>query len=411
MPKQNGATGPQAEARLPLSGILVVDFSRLLPGPWCTQVLGDFGATVIKVEQRGVGDPSRYNPPRYRDESVYYRSVNANKQGLSLDLSKPEGIEIAHRLLRKADIVVESFRPAVTVKLKIDYATVQKLNDRAIYCAISGFGQSGPLAHIPGHDLVVQAMTGVLRAPKEGEPFPLPPFQTADYAAGTMATIAILAALRQRDQTGQGTYLDISMFDSMMHMANISLLPGLSLLAGGSGEPRLEVWGANPRYNVYRTRDGGFVAVSLLEAKLWGEFCNAIGRADLVSASEGLEDRHSDHGDRAELYRTAIADYCLSKDRDEVVKEMCGLGIPILPVLSPEESLKTENVISRDIAGVVDDRREGRVAELRSPFRKSGLARKTRTPAPAFGEDGKDVLAMLGYSPRDADTFAAKGII
>jgi crotonobetainyl-CoA:carnitine CoA-transferase CaiB-like acyl-CoA transferase len=411
-PKSNGAAKPDAGgSSLPLSGIIVADFSRLLPGPWCTQMLGDFGATVIKVEQRGVGDPSRYNPPRYRDESVYYRSVNANKQGISLDLTKPEGVEVAHRLLRKADVMVESFRPAVCVKLKIDYATVHKLNSRAIYCAISGFGQSGPLSHIPGHDLVVQAMTGVLRAPQNGEAFTLPPFQAADYAAGAMACIGILAALRQRDYTGTGCYLDVSMFESMMHMANISLLPGLSILAGGTGQPRLEAWGANPRYSVYPTRDGGYVAVSLLEAKLWAVFCNVIGRADLISASESQQDRHSDHGERAALYREAIADYCLSKDRDDLTADLCAKGVPILPVLAPEEAVKSAHVVARDIAGVVNDDREGQIAELRNPFRSSSLARQERTPAPAFGEDGVHVLGMLGYSKSEADVLAKKGII
>jgi crotonobetainyl-CoA:carnitine CoA-transferase CaiB-like acyl-CoA transferase len=208
-----------------------------------------------------------------------------------------------------------------------------------------------------------------------------------------------------------GCYLDVSMFDSMMHMANISLLPGLSLLAGGTGEPRLEAWGANPRYSVYPTRDGGYVAVSLLEAKLWGEFCRAIGRADLISTSESLEDRHSDHGGKAALYRAAIADYCGSRDRDAVVADMCALGIPILPVLAPEESVKSAHVVARDIAGLIDDEREGQVAELRNPFRDSGLARRSRTPAPAFGENGAEVLDMLGYSKAEADTFAARGII
>lgn len=399
------------DENLPLSGILVADFSRLLPGPWCTQMLGDLGATVIKIEQRGVGDPSRYNPPRFRNEGVYFRSVNANKKGLSLDLTMRAGVEVAHRLLQRADVVIESFRPAVCVKLKIDHATVQKLNSRAIYCAISGFGQTGPIAHIPGHDLVVQAMTGILRSPPKGEAFPLPPFQAADYAAAAMACIGILAALRQRDRTGAGCYLDLSMFDSLMHMANISLLPGLSLLAGGTGSPQLEVWGGNPRYAIYPSRDGGHVAVCLLEAKLWASFCKAIDRPDLISETEGWKDRHSDHGGRAELYRQAISDYCLSKNRDDLVGAMCAIGIPIVPVLSPEESLRTDHVRARDVAGLVEDEREGQVAELRNPFRSAGLARTRRIAAPAFGGDSPEILEMLGFSKQEVDGLVTKGVI
>ena len=160
-------------------------------------------------------------------------------------------------------------------KLRIDYATVKKLKSDVIYCAISGFGQTGPLAPIPGHDLVVQAMTGILQPARDGGAFPLPHFQAADYAAATMACISILTALLRRNQTGEGCYIDLSMFDSLMSMANISLLSGLSMLAGGSGKPALEVWGGNPRYCIYETKDGGHVAVCLLEAKLWSEFCRA----------------------------------------------------------------------------------------------------------------------------------------
>jgi CoA:oxalate CoA-transferase len=407
-----GRAAPSAAAEnLPLSGIVVADFSRLLPGPWCTQVLGDLGATVIKIEQPGVGDPSRYNPPHYREEGVYFRSVNANKQGLSLDLTRPEGVEVAHRLIARADIVIESFRPEVCKKLKIDYASANKLNPGVIYCAISGFGQSGPLAHIPGHDLVVQAMSGILRPPRGDDSVPLPHFQAADYAAATMACIGILAALRQRDRTGVGCYLDLSMFDSLMHMANISLLTGLSRLAGGAGAPQLQVWGGNPRYAIYPTRDGGHVAVCLLEAKLWSAFCKAIERPDLISENEGWADRHSDHGERAGLYRQAIADYCLSRDRGALVDAMTAIGIPIMPVLSAEEALRTEHVAARDVAGVVADEREGQVAELRNPLRAAGLARAERTPAPAFGADTATVLGTLGFSRNEIEALAAKGVV
>ena len=404
-PAKESATG------LPLSGVLIADFSRLLPGPWCTQFLGDLGATVIKIEQPGVGDPSRYNPPRYREEGVYFRSVNGNKQGLSLDLMRPEGVAVAHRLLERADIVIESFRPAVCAKLRIDYATVKKLKSDVIYCAISGFGQTGPLAPIPGHDLVVQAMTGILQPARDGGAFPLPHFQAADYAAATMACISILTALLRRNQTGEGCYIDLSMFDSLMSMANISLLSGLSMLAGGSGKPALEVWGGNPRYCIYETKDGGHVAVCLLEAKLWSEFCRAIGRDDLIDGTEGWADRHSDHGGRSDVYRKAIADYCRSQRRDDLVAAMSKIAIPIMPVLSPLEALNTEHARARDVAGVTDDDRDGEVSELRNPLRAAGLARQKRDPAPSFGGNSADVLAMLGYAQSEIGDLAAKGVI
>ena len=237
------ATGSDqgSAGELPLSDIRVVDFSRLVPGPWCTQVLSDLGATVIKVEQRGTGDPSRHNPPVYQRDSVYFRSVNAGKLSVAIDLSKARGTELAHRLLCWADVALESFRPSVAAKLQLDYKTARRLNPDVIYCSISGFGQSGPLAHIPGHDLVIQAMSGMLQPGRDGSAPPLPHFLAGDYAAAATACVAVLAGLRKRDRTGEGCFVDVAMFDSLMHMGNISLLSGLSRLAGGTGLPGLEV--------------------------------------------------------------------------------------------------------------------------------------------------------------------------
>lgn len=405
--KSGGAAGVTG---LPLSGILIADFSRLLPGPWCSQFLGDLGAQVVKIEQPGMGDPSRYNPPRYRNESVYFHGVNANKESLVLDLTRSEGVKVAHRLLERSDVVIESFRPGVTSKLKIDYGTVKGLKPDVIYCAISGFGHSGPLSNIPGHDLVVQAMSGILE-PRNGSEIPMPHFQVADYAAATMACIGILAAILRRNQSGEGSYIDLSMFDSVMSMANISLLSGLSRLAGGTGTPMLEAWGRNPRYALYVTKDGGHVSVCLLEAKLWSQFCRTIGRDDLIDGNESLTDRHSSHGDRSNVYREAIAEYCRSKTRDELMKSMFDLGIPIMPVLSSIEALQTEHAKARDVAGVVDNEREGQVSELRNPLRLAGLTRAQRRPAPSFGADSSSILGALGYSQDDIRNLAEKKII
>src|SRR5690349_13655320 len=167
--------------RLPLTGLRVLDFSRLLPGPWCTQMLGDLGAEVIKIEQPGAGDVSRHNPPSYRESSVYFNSVNRNKRSLSLDLAKPAGRDVAHRLITKADIVVESFRRGVPTKLGIDYDSACKLKPDIIYCSITGFGQNGAYSGIPGHDLVVQAATGLIAAAAGNGTATVPGFQAADY--------------------------------------------------------------------------------------------------------------------------------------------------------------------------------------------------------------------------------------
>jgi crotonobetainyl-CoA:carnitine CoA-transferase CaiB-like acyl-CoA transferase len=397
---------------LPLADVKVVDFARLLPGPWATQMLADFGADVIKVEQIGMGDPSRHNPPTYRDESVYFYSVNSNKRGIALDLSRPAGVEIAHKLLAWADVAVESFRPSVAAKLQVDYETAKGLKPSIIYCSISGFGQTGPLADVPGHDLVIQAMAGILKSHQDRDGVPaMPPFQAGDLAGANMACIGILSALRRRDRTGEGCLLDIALLDSLIAMSNISLLPGLSRAAGGTGVPVLEAWGANPRYAIYPTADGKHVAVCLLEAKLWQRFCRAIGRVDLI-VDERPQDRHSSHGGRARLYREAIAAFCLDRPRDAIAAEMAGLGIPVMPVLSPDEALAHENVSARQIAAILPHPTQNRITEIANPLQSAGLTRPgPRTHAPRLSEGAADILEMLGYDTSAIDQLRQDGVI
>jgi crotonobetainyl-CoA:carnitine CoA-transferase CaiB-like acyl-CoA transferase len=390
---------PQTDSdALPLSGIKVVDFSRLLPGPWCAQLLGDLGAEVIKVE-RPEGDPSRHNPPLYRTESVYFCSVNGNKRSAALDLSRREDIETARRLIAEADVLVESFGAGRAKKLGVDWETAQALNPRLVYCSMTGFGQSGPLAHIPGHDLAVQAMSGILGVTKPA----MPAFQAGDYSAAAMAVIGILAALRARDRSGRGRFLDIAMFDSLVGMGNIALATALSRQVGGPGAPAMEVWGGNPRYAIYPTHDGGSVAVCLLETKIWREFCRAIGRTDLIFEDENPSDRLSSHGGRAALYRTAIAEFCLAHTRDEIAARMIALGLPVLPVLSPAEAVESEHVAARGLVQPIEHPTEGATLTIATGLAPSGLVRRQRLPAPLVGE-----LKGAGFTSPEHDGAAAR---
>ncbi|MDH3700656.1 MAG: CoA transferase [Alphaproteobacteria bacterium] len=395
-----------------LDGVTVADFSRLLPGPWCAQMLGDFGADVIKVEQPGVGDHSRHNPPNHEKSSVYYNSVNGNKRGIALDLASPAGRDVAHRLFEKADVVIESFRPGVSQKLGIDYEAARKTNPRLIYCSISGYGQTGPLARVPGHDLVIQSMTGVMGMTLDQHPVPqVPAFQAADYAAAAMAPTAILGALMRRQQTGEGCHIDLSMFDCLFYMCNIVLTGGMARLAGQSGEPMLQAFGGNPRYNTYLAKDGKPVAVSLLEAKVWAEFCRVIEREDLIFEDEGPEDRHTTHGNRADLFRNCIADYCGSLDRDDLLAVMEEHQVPVCAVYTPDEALASGTVAARGMIEYIDHPVEGRIPQLASPFAPSGLTRGYRTGAPDLGADNDSILADLGYSEEQRSELRDTGVI
>jgi CoA:oxalate CoA-transferase len=336
---------------------------------------------VIKVE-RPEGDPSRHNPPLYKGESVYFCSVNGGKRSLTLDLSKPGDREEAHRIIREMDVLVESYGRGGAQKLDVHWERVRTLNPRLIYCSITGFGQTGKLAPIAGHDLAIQAVTGLLSL----EDTPAPAFQSADYAAGAMAVILILAALRNRDRDGNGAYLDVAMFDALFGMGNIGLASALGRLAGASGTPALEVWGGNPRYRTYPTRDGKRVAVCLLEAKIWQRFCEAIGRQDLAFADEDSGARLSSHGTRSELFREALTEYCLAHDRNEISARMIALSLPVMPVLTPEEAVASEHVQSRGLVEVVEHPSEGRTFALRSCLPGSGITRERRGPSPARGD-------------------------
>ena len=373
----------------------MLDFGKLLPGPWCTQMLADMGADVIKVEQPPLGDPARYNPPVFREGSAYFHSLNSTKRSIVLNLTTEADRAIAHRLIRRTDVLVESFRQGVSERLGIDHKTASLLNPGLIYCSITGFGRTGPWSGIPGHALVVQAATGILGVVDEGETPPVPAFQAADYAAAAMAVIGVLAALRKRDQTKEGSLLDVSMFDSLFAMSNIVGGPALTAAAGYDHPQRMEVFGHNPRYAIYRAGDGKAVAVSLLETAIWGQFCRLIGRPDLVPASESLRDRLSLHPERAGAYREAITAFCASMPRDELVAWLGKHDVPILPVLSPHEALGSPHVAARGLAEWVSHPEEGRLPVYANPLRSSGVAPVPRGAAPGLDADRDAILAEL----------------
>jgi crotonobetainyl-CoA:carnitine CoA-transferase CaiB-like acyl-CoA transferase len=382
---------------LPLAGVKVLDFSRLLPGPFATMMLGELGADVVKVEQPGIGDPSRHNHPRYRDGSVYFNATNANKRSIALDMATDAGKEVAGRLLRWGDVAVESFRPGVAARLGMNYLRAKALNPHIVYCSITGFGQNGPLAHIAGHDLVIQALTGLMGCSPDGEA-PVPGWQAADFAGSLYAVIGIQAALAQRAQTGVGCQVDLAMFEALFNMCFLPLSSAFAQLAGHSGAPRMESFGGNPRYATYRTKDGRRVAITLLETKAWREFCAHIDRPDLVSADETPADRLGSHGDRAPAYQAALAQYCAAHTWEELMQAMERTGIAICPVASPADAVGLAHVAARDMVGRVDHPHEGRIPQFVNPLWRAGLARKEHVPAPQLGQHTGEVLQSLGYS-------------
>ena len=270
----------------PLENILVLDFSTLLPGPFASLLLARAGARVIKFERPGTGDEMRGYEPKFGDDGVNFSLLNEGKESIAIDLKAADTFERIKPLIERADIVIEQFRPGVMDRLKLGYADLKKLNKRLIYCAITGWGQTGPKAKIAAHDLNYMAESGILglSAGKDGAPV-LPPMLAADIAGGAYpALINILLALRQRDLTGEGSYLDIAMGENLLPFAYWGLGNGFG--AGqwpGAGDAL--VTGGSPRYQIYTTADGRHLAAAPLEDRFWTNFCALIGLPDELRAA------------------------------------------------------------------------------------------------------------------------------
>ncbi len=261
----------------PLSGVLVLDFTTLLPGPLATLMLAEAGAEVIKIERPG-GEDMRAMPPRHDGEAAVFALLNRGKKSLVADLKNENDRKRLRPLIEKADVLVEQFRPGVMERLDLGYAAVRRINPRVVYCSISGYGQHGPRAGEAGHDINYQSLTGLLALqPGPVETPVIPPALVADIGGGTMpAVINILLALRQRDATGEGVYLDIAMTDAMFTFAWYAYAIGHTTgKFPAPGELRLA--GGSPRYQLYPTRDGRIVACGALEQKFWLAFCTTIG--------------------------------------------------------------------------------------------------------------------------------------
>ena len=412
MPSSSSRTPPQ-----PLSGIRILDLTRLLPGPWSTMLLADLGAQVIKIENPETGgDPSRSAQPRYvssdgASESVYFCNVNRNKRSVVLDLKADEDLATFHRLVCDADIVVENFRAGAADRLGIGYEQVRKLNPALIYCALTGYGQTGPLASLAGHDLNIAGMSGLLQLHPAQQPA-MPNMLMGDYAGAMMAVVGILSALVDRARTGLGAFVDVSMLDSLISWTTSQMtVPFAHAVEPGRDRAgAIEGWGGNPRYGIYRTRDGKYLTVSLLEKKFWDAFCRLHGRDELINPDETEADRLTSHGARGESYRAFLEPLFLTKDRDAWVADLQPKGIPVCPVLTPGEAYRSPygrgrgHFFDLPIARLSTD-----VPQIGFPFRMTRSdgsdAFATRHEPPALGEANAEFTSTDQRSDSHVDAL------
>ena len=387
----------------PLSGIRVVDLTRVMTGPYCTMMLGDMGADVIKIEQPGKGDDTRaWGPPFIGDESAYYLSVNRNKRSITLNLKVEVDRAILWRLIESSDVLVENFSPGTAARLGYGYEAVEARRPNIVYCSISGFGQAGPSRDRTAYDLIVQGMSGLMSvtgAP-DGEParFGVP---IADIAAGMFAAYAIVSALFHRERTGEGQYIDTSMLGGQ-----IALLTYQAGIFFATGEAPRRTGNAHPivaPYQTFRTRDG-YVNVASGNDAMFSRFCDAIGLQHLPD-----DPRFRDNPGRitnlpalVEMIEQALQDY----DTSEVVRRLDAVSVPCGPILTVPEVFDDPQVEFYHLRERVPHPGLGEVDQTGFPYLLGRTPCTIRSAPPLLGEHTDEILQELGYT--DAELQARR---
>lgn len=392
-----------------LHGIKVLDFSRFMQGPHCSQMLGDMGAEVIKVERVGTGDENRAFPfNRIRGVNAFFLALNRNKRSLTLDLKHEKGREIVRRLLLTCDVLLENFRPGTMEKLELGYEEVSRINPRLVYCSCSGYGQQGPYRDKPGQDLLAQAMGGLAWVTGRTNGYPRTAGTYAVDAYGAMlATVGILAALQSRTRTGQGQKVDVCLLDAALHMQCQELTYHLN---GGRFRPRENEELAHPLepapYGIYSAADGRFLAVS---SGPWPTLCRALGLPELET------DPRFDTGEkrlerRSDLY-TLLAGIFRREPRATWLDRLGAEGVWSAPVHSYEEVERDPQV---SWSGLIVTQRHPEGGEFRAignPIRMSGTPPSYRTPPPPLGADTEAVLGALGFEREEIVRLQADGVV
>jgi crotonobetainyl-CoA:carnitine CoA-transferase CaiB-like acyl-CoA transferase len=391
----------------PLDDLLVVDLTRALAGPYCTMMLADLGARVVKVEAPQGGDDTRgWGPPFYDGESAYFLSINRNKQSLALNLKAARGRELLLRLIRRADVLVENFRPGTMQRLGLGYPAVHEIAPRLVYCSISGFGQTGPYRERAAYDLIVQGMGGLMGITGEPDGAPMRVgVAIADICAGMFAAYGILAALHIRGRTGQGQWVDASMLDGqvawMTYMA-------ANYFATGDNPPRVGSAHINlVPYQPFPTRDG-FVNVAVGSEGLWHKFCDAL---DIPFAGDPRfatnADRVRNRGPLLELLMPLFA----RRTTAEWVERLLQAGVPAGPIYRMNEVMDDPQVRHRDMVVEVAHPRAGRIRVNGVPVKFSETPGGVVTSPPTLGEHSEVVAGELGYDPAEIAGLRRDGVI
>lgn len=391
----------------PLEGILVADLSRVLSGPYCTMILGDMGADVIKIERPGMGDDLRHwGPPFMPDgESTYFLSVNRNKQSITLDLKSEAGRELARRIALQSDVLIENFRFGALEPMGLGYDALHEANPRLVYCSITGFGPSGPLRERPGYDVVAQAMSGLMSVTGESEGAPMRVgVAIVDIVTGLYAAIAILGALRSRERSGAGQKVDVSLLETA-----IACLPNLTagyLMAGvrperlGNGHPNVAPYG------VFETKDG-HITVAIGNDAQWQRLCAVAGHPE--SAADPRFTENAQRVARRSQVDQLVGSWLMRRTSDEWVEAFAHAELPSGPVWSVERVLADAQVAALGLIRRMAHPTWGDLSFIGSPMRSSVDDNSPRLPPPLLGEHTEAVLARIGLGSDEVGRFREAG--
>ena len=390
-----------------LQDIKVVDITRTLAGPFCAMMLGDMGADIVKIEEPAQGDETRNWTPFWNGESTQFLTFNRNKRSLTVNLKEPEGVKIVRDLASDADVMIESFRAGALDRMGLGYEAISKINPRIVYCSISGYGRTGPMAEMPGYDLIIQAYSGLMNLTGDPDGLPLRVgFSLVDLFAGMMAYGTILTALRHRDQTGEGQWVEASLLDgqvaTLSYHATGYLGTGVEPHRMGSGHPSLVP------YQSFASSDGYFI-VGCANQGLWERLCRAIGRTDF------LEDpRFSTNTDRVKHRQDCVDALSEIFDKETTghwVQLIADAGVPCGPINRVSEVVTNPQVLARNMIAELEHPNVPDLKIPNSPMKLSASPSSIRRPPPLLGEHNEEILSEEGYTLEQITDLRERGVI
>lgn len=392
----------------PLSGTKVLDLSRTLAGPFTAMMLGDLGAEVIKVEQPGTGDETRgFVPPTWGDESCYYISLNRNKRGMTLNLKTEEGREIVRELVKESDVLIENFRTGTMEKFGLGYNVLKELNPRLVYCAVSGFGRTGPMKDDAAYDLLMQGFGGLMSVTGEADGAPVKVgFSIVDLATGMYAAIGVMSALFQREKTGLGQMVETSLLESIVslqsYLAYGYFATGMVPRKWGSAHPNLAP------YQAFKAKDGYFI-IAITNDGLWRKMCDALELTNLKDHPKFAV--NSDRvANRDELIKI-LSEYSAQHEAKEIIAKLNAVGVPSGPINTIADVLNHQQVLHREMVVDIEHPTIGMIKLLGIPFKLSDTPGEIRLAPPTLGEHTNDILMGLGYSKEKIELLREREVI